>query len=154
GQLSVGHAWQENLAFNRRYVMKDGTVAWNPGKRNPNIDRPAGAIDPQIDILRIDRHGAKAPAAILTRFPLHPDTVGGTEYSADFPHYLEQTLRERLSPDFMSIFAQGTSGNINHVNVNTDDPQKGHAEANRIRAALGNHVLAALPNLKPLDAPT
>jgi neutral ceramidase len=76
-QLSVGHATQENLAFNRRYVMKDGTVAWNPGKKNPNIDHPAGPIDPQIDILRIDHRSATTPAAILTRFPLHPDTVGG-----------------------------------------------------------------------------
>src|SRR2546430_16975984 len=125
--------------------MKDGSVAWTPGKRNPNTDHPAGAIDPQIDILRIDRPGAKAPAAILTRFPLHPDTVGGTVYSADFPHYLEETLSEKLAPNLFSIFAQGTSGNINHVNVATDDPQKGPAEANRIGPALAHHVLSPLP---------
>ena len=113
--------------------MKDGTVGWNPGRLNPKIDHPAGPIDPQIDILRIDRPGAKTPAAILTRFPLHPDTVGGTEYSADFPHYLEETLREKLAPNLMSIFAQGTSGNINHVNVPTDDPQKGPANRNPAR---------------------
>ena len=31
--------------------MKDGTVGWNPGKLNPNILRPIGAVDPQVNVV-------------------------------------------------------------------------------------------------------
>jgi hypothetical protein len=169
-ELAVGVATQENLAFNRRYVMKDGTFAWNPGKKNPKIDRPAGPIDPHVSVLSVTRYRYQGVSgyvqrldsldAILTSFPLHPDTVGGTEYSADFPHYLEEALRVRrepagvrISPHLLSIFAQGTSGNINHVNVASDDPQKGHEEARRIGTALARYVSGVLPTLQKIQSP-
>lgn len=45
---SVAYAVGEErqLAFNRRFFMKDGTVGWNPGKLNPNIVREAGSTYP------------------------------------------------------------------------------------------------------------
>ena len=32
-------------------TMKDGTVSWNPPKGDPRIIRPAGPIDPEVEIL-------------------------------------------------------------------------------------------------------
>ena len=151
-RLSVGSAAQPNIAFNRRYVMKDGTVAWNPGKKNPNIDHPAGPIDPRIAYLWVTRPGKTEPAAILTNFALHPDTVGGTEFSADFPYYLEAALHEIFSREVISIFAQGASGNINHVDVSTDRPQKGFDEAQRIGAALAGQAVKE-PGPVSIDSP-
>ena len=154
-ELRVGSATQENLAFNRRYVMADGTVGWNPGKRNPKIVRPAGPIDPEISILSIETDGGQAgPDAILTSFALHADTVGGLEYSADYAHYLEEELRSRLrAPGLLSVFGQGTSGDVNHVDVSTDLPQKGHEEARRIGTALAGHVYGALGTMKAVERP-
>jgi hypothetical protein len=150
--LAFATAPQPHIAFNRRHVMKDGTVAWNPGKLNANIVRPAGPIDPSVSVLAVTRErtlmisGHPTPwrtlDAILTCFPLHPDTVGGTEFSGDYPHYLETTLRQQLDrPNLLSIFAQGTSGNINHVDVSTPLPQKGQEEAERIGRALGQRII-------------
>ena len=31
---------EDSIAFNRRFHMKDGSVGWNPGKRNP--EHPQG----------------------------------------------------------------------------------------------------------------
>jgi neutral ceramidase len=154
-ELSAGSAEQPNVAFNRRYVMKDGSVAWNPGKRNPNIVKPAGPVDPEVLALSVTQYEKMMVSgeplemrhlvAVLTNFPLHPDTVGGTEFSADFPHYIEETLRRRLEwPELVSIFAQGTSGNINHIDVNSELPQKGQDEAERIGTALAERVTDAL----------
>jgi len=42
---------EDHLSFNRRYIMKDGTVGWNPGKLNPKIDKPAGPIDPAVSVV-------------------------------------------------------------------------------------------------------
>src|SRR5438045_3850011 len=46
---AIGH--EDHLSFNRRYIMKDGTVGWNPGKLNPKIDHPAGLIDAAVSVV-------------------------------------------------------------------------------------------------------
>ena len=43
-QLKTASGRCEDLAYNRRYFMRDGTVGWNPGKLNPE-DRHAGRPD-------------------------------------------------------------------------------------------------------------
>jgi neutral ceramidase len=150
--LSAGVARQERLSFNRRFHMKDGTVRFNPGKLNPNIVRPAGPIDPDVGLLRF-RAGDK-DLALLTVFALHLDTVGGTEYSADFPFHLERKLRSVLDTEGVSLFGAGTCGDINHINVSNKDPQKGQLEAGRIGTALGETVQEALPKLHPQRSPS
>src|SRR6266567_3105339 len=50
-QLEAGIAKQEGLTFNRRYWMKNGKVAFNPGQLNPNIVKPAGPSDSDVGIL-------------------------------------------------------------------------------------------------------
>ncbi|HEY7313451.1 MAG TPA: neutral/alkaline non-lysosomal ceramidase N-terminal domain-containing protein [Gemmataceae bacterium] len=149
--LSAGVARQEGLSFNRRFHMKDGTVQFNPGKLNSNIVRTAGPIDPDVGLLRV-RDGDK-DLALLTVFALHLDTVGGTEYSADYPFHLERKLRPALSAEGVSLFAAGTCGDINHIDVSKKDPQKGQLEAGRIGATLGETVEAALPKLRPVRSP-
>ncbi len=149
--LSAGMARQEGLAFNRRFHMKDGTVQFNPGKLNPNIVRPAGPIDPDVGLLRF-RAGDKE-LALLTVFAMHLDTVGGTEYSADYPFYLERKLRSFLGAEGVSLFGTGTCGDINHIDVSKKDPQKGQLEAGRIGAVLGATVQEALPKLRPQRSP-
>jgi hypothetical protein len=117
-ELEVGIATQENLTFNRRYWMKNGKVAFNPGQLNTNIVRPAGPTDTDVGILFAREPEAKHPFAGLTVFAMHSDTVGGSEYSADYAYFLQQMLRSAYSEDFISAFGAGTCGDLNHINVN------------------------------------
>ena len=85
-KMASGHC--EDLAYNRRYFMRDGTVGWNPGKLNPNIVMPAGPIDPEVGILYAEQPEAKGPTesiATFLNFAMHPDTTGGSKFSADWP---------------------------------------------------------------------
>jgi hypothetical protein len=120
-QLAAGNAREERLSFNRRFFMKDGTVRFNPGVLNPDIIRPAGPIDPQVGIVSLIRPGSNVPAAAIVSFAMHLDTVGGTEYSADYPKYVEDELRNTLGPEFTLLFGTGTCGDINHIDVTTRD---------------------------------
>jgi putative membrane-bound dehydrogenase-like protein len=149
--LSAGVERQEGLSFNRRFHMKDGTVQFNPGKRNPNIVRPVGPIDPDVGLLRL-RAGDK-DLALMSVFALHLDTVGGTEYSADYPFYLERRLRPVLGAEGVSLFGAGTCGDINHIDVSKAEPQSGHVETGRIGTTLGDTIRAALPKLRPQNSP-
>jgi len=87
-------------------------------------------------------------------FALHLDTVGGVEYSADFPYYLEQSLRQELGGKFVSYFGNGTCGDINHIDVSHSRPQQGHEEARRIGLALAATVKGKLGDLKEVEKPS
>jgi neutral ceramidase len=146
--LAAGVGEETRLAFNRRFHMKDGTVRFNPGRQNPDIIRPAGPIDPDVSVLLLSDATNGKPFASLTNFAMHLDTIGGAEYAADYPYYVQRRLREKLGADFVSIFGTGTCGDINHINVKaTENQLKGHAEAERIGNTLGDAVIATLPKL-------
>lgn len=149
--LAAGVATQEHLAFNRRFHMKDGSVRFNPGKMNPDIVHVAGPTDPGLPIVLL--RGPGGPLACLTSFALHLDTTGGTLYSADYPYYLEESLRTDFGPKFISLFGTGACGDINHIDVSTKAVQKGGEEARRIGQTLAGTVKAALPSLAAVDAP-
>ena len=121
--LSAGFADQQGLSFNRRFHMKDGSVRFNPGKLNPNIVRTAGPIDPEVGLLLLKDAKTKMPLVSLTTFALHLDTVGDTEYSADFPLYLSKSIQKIYGEEFISLFAAGTCGDINHIDVSHKRPQ-------------------------------
>jgi neutral/alkaline ceramidase-like enzyme len=140
----------ENLSFNRRYLMRNGTVGWNPGKLNTNIVRAAGPVDPDIAVFYVQTPDGKKPLSTYVNFAMHPDTVGGVQISADYPFTLAKLLGEYKGPDMVTIFANSTCGNINHVDVNWRDPQKGHPEAARIGTILAGEVLQRYKKLRPI----
>jgi hypothetical protein len=153
-KLAAAVGDEKRLAFNRRFHMKDGTVRFNPGRKNPDVIRPAGPIDPAVSVLLLSDAASAKPLASLTNFAMHLDTIGGTEYAADYPYYVEQRLREQLGADFISLFGTGTCGDINHIDVNGENPLKGQAEAERIGTALGDTIVATLPKLMEQKQPS
>lgn len=148
-QIHAGNTIEKRLSFNRRFHMKGGGVRFNPGQQNPNIIRAAGPIDPQVGILSLTYPGKQDPYAALVSFALHLDTVGGTEYSADYPHALEKTLQSRYGKDFMTLFGTGTCGDINHIDVKI----KGRRSAAEIGSMLGDSVKSAMKQLPPVTQP-
>ena len=49
--LRAGSGHAEGISGNRRWWMKDGTLRTNPRFQDPELDRPAGPIDPEVGIL-------------------------------------------------------------------------------------------------------
>jgi len=68
-EVAYGTGRLDGVSFNRRFWMKDGTLVTNPGTGkytrfaescigNPDIVRPAGPIDPEVDVLSVrSSHG-------------------------------------------------------------------------------------------------
>jgi hypothetical protein len=152
-QLEAGITQQEGVTFNRRYWMKSGKVAFNPGQLNTNIVRAAGPTDKDLSILLArDAHSHK-PFAGVTVFAMHSDTVGGTQYSADYAYYLQEGLRKRFGTNFISAFGAGTCGDLNHINVNKKEQVKGLEVAERIGTTLANTFVKAADQLTPIQKP-
>jgi neutral ceramidase len=153
-QLEVAITNQPDTTFNRRYWMKNGKVAFNPGQLNPNIVRPAGPVDSSLTILQARDSQSDRPFAGITVFAMHSDTVGGTEFSADYEYFLQQTLRGQYGESYISAFGAGTCGDLNHINVNKKEPFKGFAMAEHLGASIGKTELAAEHQLAPLEKPS
>jgi hypothetical protein len=147
-KVFVGRGHEESLVFNRRFFMTDGSVGWNPGKLNPKIVKPAGPVDPEVAVVYLERPDGK-PLATYVNYALHLDTVGGDEFSADYPYTLSTILGKVKGPEMVTVFAQGCSGNVNHLDVKSASPQKGHGEAARIGTVLAGEVLKTCTRLEP-----
>lgn len=149
--IKAGAGREENISYNRRFLLKDGTVKTNPGILNPDVVRPVGPIDPEIGILFIETIQGK-PLAALVNFALHLDTVGGTEISADYPYYIEQILQKVTREDMPVLFGIGPCGNINHVNVMEREEFPGlygrRGKTEQIGYVLAGGVIQALPSLE------
>ncbi len=113
-KMGFGASRAERVAFIRRYRMKDGSVKTNPGVNNPDILEPIGILDDTVSVLRFTREGADD--IVLANFANHPDTVGGTKISGDWPTLFRHTI-EKVLDNTKSIFFNGAEGDVNHVNV-------------------------------------
>ncbi|MBQ8605954.1 MAG: hypothetical protein IJ408_04390 [Clostridia bacterium] len=119
-KMGYGTAIAPNIAFIRRFRMKDGKVRTNPGVGNPDIVAPIGEVDETVSLLRFKRE--KDDIALIS-FGVHPDTVGGSLISADYPRFVRETV-ENAIPNTRCIFLNGIQGDVNHVNVNAKGGDK------------------------------
>jgi neutral ceramidase len=147
-RLTLCQGRETSVAFCRRYVMRDGTVRTNPGRNNPLVVRPAGTIDPRVHVLHFT-----SQRLVIVLYGLHPDTVSGSHYSADFPHHLTRVLRHALGAATRVLFLNTCCGNVNHIDIRNANQRSGPLEARRIGETLALAVLAALGKGEPIDDP-
>ena len=148
-RIKVGRVKEDTLVFNRRYVMKNGSVVTNPGKLNPDIVRPAGPVDPEIIVVLIEDK-LEAPLAVLINYANHVDTIGGTAISADYPGVISKILYKSIG-DIPVLFLPGAQGDINHIDVANPEPQGGYGEAERIGKIISEKILESLNDLSLIE---
>jgi hypothetical protein len=148
--VEAGSARQETpVSFNRRFVMNDGSVRTWMKLDQPGVVRPAGPIDPEVGLALVRSAEGGRPLGLLTNFALHLDTVGGTLWAADYPYYIEESVRKSLGAGVVSVFGNGCCGDINHV----DPSRKEVNKTDFIGRALARTVGEGLGRLRAIDRP-
>ncbi len=159
-KMGYGIGVAPNIAFVRRFRMKDGSVRTNPGVDNPDIVAPIGDVDERVNVLRFDQEGGKH--FVVVNFGNHPDVVGGSKISADWPGFLRETVEKALD-DTRCIFFNGAQGDVNHVNVHPrggylndmfldfDDVARGYGHARYMGRVVAGGVLQAYDKVKYVD---
>ena len=104
----------EGISFVRRYKMKNGKTQTNPGFGNPEIDHAIGTPDETLRLVKITREGKDDIAVI--NFQCHPDVIGGTLYSSDWPGFVRRSF-EGAVPGTKCLFFNGAQGDTNHFNT-------------------------------------
>jgi len=167
-EVGFGSAPLASEVHNRRWKMKPGTplkprpaglgerdahldqVLTNPGAGNPNVDEPAGPTDPDVMVLGV-RTAAGKPLAVYAVYSLH--YVGGippNALSADYFGEFAKQLAEKLVTDengrrsFTAILSNGTSGDINNVDVRAKPAKREPMEQVRLVAGRTADVAAGV----------
>ena len=103
-KLSVVVPQQHGIAFNRRYLMKDGSTGWIPPRLDPQILRPLGPTDPDLPFLLAADAASGRPVGSFTAFAMHSAIYGGAPFGACYPGHLQTGLRRRLNaPDLVNV---------------------------------------------------
>lgn len=138
-QLGWAVAVEPAQLFNRRWHLKDGIIGenpfgkkvdrvrMNPGFQNPDIERPAGPIDPQISLLSVQSRDGR-PIALWANYSLHyvggvPGDFVSADYFGEFATRVTRRLKAQDSrPAFVAAMTNGTSGDVNNVNFSQPAP--------------------------------
>jgi len=154
-EARVGLGQEDSVVFNRRYVMRDGRVATNPGRGNPDIVRPAGPVDPQLTVLSI--YSPSGLTGLAVNYANHVDVVGGDLISPDYPGLLASMVKKFEGGDVVTLFLNGAFGDVNHIDVANPWQLSGAAEALRIAGILAGEAFKTIRKsravkLVPLEA--
>ena len=139
-KIGWGAGKDETQVFNRRWHVKAGSlllkdpfdkgtdkVRMNPGYKHPDLEKPAGPIDPVVSFLAVKSLKGQ-PIAFYANYSLH--YVGGVpalsaDYFAMFAERMATLLNaDKVEPAFVGAMSNGTSGNINNVNYGAAGPGK------------------------------
>ncbi len=156
---AIGKA--EKIGFNRRYLMKDGSVKTNPGVNNPDIVKSIGLLDESLNVVRFEREDGKN--VVIANYGNHPDTIGKTKVSGDWPA-LTRRIFEKAVTGAKCIFFNGAQGDINHVNVapkdgdlngmfmDFDDVSRGYSHAVHMGNVVAGGIMQVYEKVKFVEA--
>lgn len=142
-----GHV--ENVAFVRRYRMRDGSVKTNPPHLCPDIMEPLGENDESSSLLVLRREGK--PEIGIINFQVHPDNIGGNKISADYPKFVRDTYESSIENSYC-MYINGANGDLNNRNVKEPklkDEEK-YGNTARIGRKIAMSVIENYGALKPI----
>jgi len=144
--LGTGTTRAEGLAFNRRYLMKDGRIITNPWDKPEEIVEAAGPVDDTLGVLKITDRKTGKLTGIIVNFACHPDTLGDNLISGDWPGMLRNKLKRRF-PGTEVLVLNGPSGDINHINP-ADPGRRGVEVPDHIAGTLEGKTAGLLKRVK------
>ncbi len=143
--LAVGRGMDGRCAFNRRFVMRDGTVTTHPPLCDPGILHAEGPTDPEVGLATFTDEQGRVVASLLhhTCHPCH-----GYPHRfviGDWPGAWSELMSKRLGGE--ALVVNGCCGNLHHTNhldpEQTWDPDNYRLMASRL-AETADSVAARL----------
>ncbi len=141
-EIGCGHTFEWTVAYNRRVVMRDGTVRTHGTFDNPDALYLEGPVDPEVAVVAARSKQGRL-LGILVNFACHPTHHGGdTAIDAGYPGILAGQMRTAGCP--MTLFFNGASGNLHTSNPCDGGRGKSAEEAGDVLARDVQRVLTTL----------
>jgi hypothetical protein len=139
----AGSGIEQEVAFNRRFRMKNGQTWTHPGQGNPDIVEPAAPIDPVVGVIGSWDRSGKLIGCVVN-YCCHATTNPGG-ISANWIYYLEQAIRGAFGHDVVVVFLQGTAGDVTQVNNRSPyRAPSGDAQARLVGGCVGAEAVKVL----------
>jgi neutral ceramidase len=115
-EIGTGTCFESRVSFNRRFLLKNGSVISQPSRAIVDRDVLAGEgiVDPEVGVLCV-RDGSRNIIGLLVNFACHAVHLMGS-LSAGFPGVLCDRLKEAYGRDVVCVFLNGACGNVIHKN--------------------------------------
>lgn len=136
---------ESRVAFNRRFVMRDGTTCTHPPQADPNIRYAEGPIDPEVGIVCFKNNAGEVISTLL-HYTCHPNHGYPHLYvSADWCGAWCDGVREIFGEGSTPLVLNGCCGNIHHRDhMNPDHVDDQH----RMGRLLTETTQSILPRLE------
>jgi len=159
-EIGVGTGHEPNIAYNRRFLMRDGREITHPGKpdtpHHNEIVAPAGPIDPDVGVLAARPPGMKGKVSgVVVNFACHSTVVGGDQFHPDYVAYLRKHLKAHYGENTPVVFLLGPCGDITQVDNQSTAPEFGPEHADMMGMKLAGEAIRVITRLAWLnEAPT
>ena len=141
--FSFGSGRVENLIFNRRIRMKDGSVKTHAGKGNPDAAGYAGPVDDQLGVIGIWKKETDELLGFALNFSCHAciNLEGAT---ADFPGVAINTVRAVYGSQTGAVYINGASGDVTQIDNMSLKKDTGKPIAIKLGRAVGAEAIKIL----------
>lgn len=148
--LRVGRGIDGRVAFNRRYILRDGSARMGGPVCSPGILQEEGPADAEVGVATFTNNAGAVVAALL-HFTSHPcHGYPGREVIGDWPGAWAEQMLEHFGPQCVPLVLNGCCGNVIHANrLDPDFTSEYHAMA----AKLTETTAKALADMELQDDP-
>jgi hypothetical protein len=144
-EIGIGTGHEPNIAFNRRFLMRDGRQVTHPGKGNADIVKSAGPIDPDVGLLAARAPGGGVLLGLFVNFACHLTVGNGPGFSADYVYQLRETLRRHYGRKDLPVgFLLGAAGDVTQVDNLRPGREFGPEWCDLFGLALGSEAVQAI----------
>ncbi|MBY0233332.1 MAG: hypothetical protein K2W96_28970, partial [Gemmataceae bacterium] len=151
-EIGIGSGTAEGIAFNRRFVMRDGSTITHPGKpgtpNHANIVCPAGPVDPMLGVLAVRAPKGGKVRGFVLNFGCHSTVVGGNLFSPDYIGYVRKHLAAHYGADLPVCFLLGPCGDITQVDNQSPGADFGPEMADMMGQKLAGEAVRVTRRMK------
>lgn len=110
-ELFAGTGHMEQMGWNRRAMLEDGTSAMYSSSETPGFIGMEGPRDPALPVL-FARNAAGKITGILLSFATHPNSIeSALTYSADVPGEVRKNLKKLFGEEVGVVYLTAACGN-------------------------------------------
>jgi len=150
--ISCGAGFEDKVAFNRRFRMKNGRTYTHPGKGNPDIIEPAGPVDPGVGVLSAwDKNGELL--GCIVNYACHGTTspFSGAR-SADWIYFLEKRICGAMNSEATVVFLNGASGDVTQINnLSLNEQESGDKYSDFVGSRVGAEAIKVMVSAEKGD---
>ena len=147
--VEAGRAVDGRVAFDRRFVMRDGTAECHPGNCNPDVLHVEGPTDPEVGVVTFTADDDAVVSALLhhTCHPCHG--FGRNEVIAGWPGAWAREMEAHWGEPCVPLVINGCCGNIHHNNHVSPDAGPDHNRMGQMLAESTKRALESMARIAP-----